>query len=144
MSIQTKVELRFDGGCRPTNPGPRYGSYMILNSAGAMLASESKFELGHGTNNEAEWLACLVGLDRLVVEALKRGKRLNDVHVKIVTDSTVVALRLQSEPKTIRPPSGPKCRMWVLSQHAWRRLNLLGGHTAEWRSRDGNVVDFGH
>lgn len=111
---------------------------------GAVVAEEVRFELGHGTSNEAEWLACLAGLDRLVVETLKRNRPLKSVQVKIITDSTIVALRLQSEPKSLRPKDGPRCRMWVLSQHAWRRLDLFGGHTAEWRGRDGNVVDFGH
>lgn len=150
MSSKIHLELRFDGGCKPTNPGPRYGSYLLLKPAGPSdsapqeIARESCFDLGHGTNNEAEWLACLTGLDRLISEAIKRRRDLKRIHVKIVTDSTVVAVRLQAEPKAVRPRPGPQCRMWVLAQHAWRRLDLLGGHTAEWRGRDGNVVDFGH
>ena len=49
-----KLTIRFDGGCRPTNPGNKYGSYEIsLN--GRQLSLVSRMELGHGTNNEAEF-----------------------------------------------------------------------------------------
>ncbi len=141
--MQINLELRFDGGCKPTNPGERYGSYLLLKD-GREIAREDQFQLGHGTNNEAEWMACLAGLDRVVAGGIRKGWNLKDIALKIFTDSTIVSMRLQKEPAAHRPKPGPSCRMWVLSSHAFRRLNLLGSFTAAWRGRDGNVLDFGH
>ena len=56
------IEIHFDGGCRPTNPGNTYGSFEVqLNHKQVFKAS--RIELGWGTNNEAEY--------RALIEALK-------------------------------------------------------------------------
>ncbi len=47
------VTVRFDGGCLG-NPGRKYGSYRIEDDW-VVIAQESRFELGFGTNNEAEF-----------------------------------------------------------------------------------------
>ena len=50
-----EVEIYFDGGCLG-NPGQKYGSFQVLFD-GKQIASRSRAEFGHGTNNEAEFNA---------------------------------------------------------------------------------------
>ena len=54
-TAQYAVTVRFDGGCQG-NPGRKYGSYRIEDEV-VVIAQESRFELGRGTNNEAEFEA---------------------------------------------------------------------------------------
>ena len=50
------LKLFFDGGCRP-NPG------MMETAVVACGVTHHRPDLGHGTNNDAEWLALLHALD---------------------------------------------------------------------------------
>jgi len=72
--MRTNLELRFDGGCKG-NPGDRYGSYVIFKD-GVQIAVDRRFELGHGTNNEAEWLALIAGLAKVVAGSMGKGCRM--------------------------------------------------------------------
>lgn len=50
------VKLWFDGGCRP-NPGPMESAVVLGGIA------DIRRDLGHGGNEQAEWLALLHALD---------------------------------------------------------------------------------
>lgn len=106
---RSRIKVFFDGGCRP-NPGP-------IEAAAVIRGEAHIFEdLGHGTNNDAEWtalvralgLATSLGLrdieligDALPVvrranAALKRGSPL-DRH-----EAAFLALAAQTPPGRIR------------------------------------------
>lgn len=69
------MKIFFDGGCQP-NPG--------MMEVGVVAAGEfyHEKELGHGTNNVAEWLALLY--------AMSVAKNLGQDDVEIVGDSMLV------------------------------------------------------
>jgi ribonuclease HI len=69
------LKLFFDGGCRP-NPG------VIETAVVARGVTYHRPALGHGTNNDAEWLALLHALD--VAEALDASE------IVLVGDSALV------------------------------------------------------
>jgi ribonuclease HI len=51
----TRLKIFFDGGCRP-NPGP------IEAAVVARGVTHFFDDLGHGTNNDAEWLALIAAM----------------------------------------------------------------------------------
>lgn len=57
--------LHFDGGCWP-NPGPSRCGFILCMGA---VRVERRIELGHGTNNTAEYHGIIAGMK----EALARG-----------------------------------------------------------------------
>jgi ribonuclease HI len=67
--------LFFDGGCRP-NPGPME---VAVVSRGR---THIRTDLGHGDNNEAEWLALL--------HAVEIAKEVGATDVLLIGDSTLV------------------------------------------------------
>lgn len=137
----SKALLRFDGGCRG-NPGAMYGSYRIIIDGNFEL-SESRFELGHGTNNEAEWESLLKALKSMCIMPGNLTKMLT---VQIITDSMVVKARLSGNNK-IHSKAAWKDRSTVMFNYANQCLELLkrfGGFTIEWQPRQENVEAFGH
>jgi ribonuclease HI len=134
----TTLTLKFSGGCT----GERFGSFIILHGE-KEISRENHIELGHGTANEAEWLACISGLARIIAECTARKRALAAIRLEILTDSTLVATRLLKEPSSIRPQTGTACKLWVLAHNAWRLLRLFGGHSAKWCGKDGSVQNFG-
>jgi ribonuclease HI len=69
------MTLFFDGGCRP-NPGPMETAVVTRGQASVREG------LGHGDNNEAEWLALLHALEMAIAAAA--------ADVLLIGDSTVV------------------------------------------------------
>jgi ribonuclease HI len=69
------MKVFFDGGCHP-NPGPMEAAVVIRGKAHVRLG------LGTGDNNQAEWLALLLGLELATAAGLQ--------DVTFVGDSTVV------------------------------------------------------
>lgn len=87
------LKIYFDGGCRP-NPG------QLETAVVARGVTHHRHDCGHGTNNDAEWLA-LVHAAEL---AIKLGVR----DVILLGDSTVV----------VNQATGlAKCRSDALRQH---------------------------
>lgn len=73
--------LRFDGGCRPTNPGPAACAWVIKAPNGDLIVQGSKF-IGHATNNVAEYFGLVGGL----AAALRHGV----TDLIVVSDSKLV------------------------------------------------------
>ena len=69
------LKLFFDGGCRP-NPG------VMETAVVAKGATHHRADLGHGTNNDAEWLALL--------HAMARAVELSATDIVLVGDSALV------------------------------------------------------
>lgn len=139
-----KATIRFDGGCRG-NPGQKYGSYEVRISSD-VVASESRFELGHGTNNEAEWEALIRALSSLRDWLWKTGFYVRDIELHIFTDSMIVRNRLMKKNKIHKKPAW-KSRSEVMFNYAKQVrdvLVLFKSFTVEWERRDANVATFGH
>lgn len=75
------VTIHCDGGARP-NPGPAGAGVVVLDDASGDVVAEISESLGVSTNNEAEYRALILGLER----ALALGAR----HVTVRADSELV------------------------------------------------------
>ena len=82
--------LRFDGGCRPTNPGPAACAWVVKAPNGDVLTQGSKF-IGHATNNVAEYFGLIGGL----AAALRCGV----TNLIVVSDSKLVVSQMNQSYK---------------------------------------------
>ncbi len=114
------LKLFFDGGCRP-NPG------MMETAVVAAGVTHHRPALGHGTNNDAEWLALL--------DAMEWATRLGADDIVLVGDSALVlnqakglwparsdALRVHLATFQSRAPRFASIRF----RHVGRAQNLAG------------------
>jgi len=93
---QDGLKLFFDGGCRP-NPGAMEIAVV------ARGVTYHQADLGHGTNNDAEWLA--------LIQALEVAQSLGATEIELVGD----ALTVVNQAKGLW-----KCRGPELQAHAAR------------------------
>lgn len=154
LSVQEKREsksmiaiIQFDGGSKP-NPGEKYGSYAItLDDTFAIECT--RFPLGYGTNNEAEFESLLEALIQLRKSCWRAQVEANTIHVSIFTDSMIVRgwiQRLQAKPRH-KPAKNADVRrvvMFGLAGRCFEALKPFKSFTIEWNSRDRNVEKFGH
>jgi ribonuclease HI len=143
-TAQYAVTVRFDGGCQG-NPGRKYGSYRIEDEV-VVIAEESRFELGRGTNNEAEFETLIRALQNLREISHRTGVDLATTSVRVITDSMIVRNRLMGK-NTIHKKAEYRERSEVMFHLARRCLELLAGFHSfrvEWQGREGNVEAFGH
>lgn len=135
------ITITFDGGCRPTNPGNKYGSYEVkLNGKQAALVS--RLELGFGTNNEAEFQileAALAWTANMIVVA---GNSMADFDLEVISDSTIVVNRLLGRNTTRK--SEPQQRMAKHTANCLSYAIMYKSFKAKWRGREANVMLFGH
>ena len=96
--MMTKVILQTDGGARG-NPGPAGAGAVILNEAGEILKTAKKFLGEKLTNNEAEYLALLFGLESLQSFIGRSGK----AEVSARLDSELVVKQLNGEYEVKEP-----------------------------------------
>lgn len=91
-----KITIRFDGGCRPTNPGNKYGSFEAsMNGRQVILVSRQEF--GRGTNNEAEFDALNAALEWTIKSVLDSDNSPSIFDVEIFSDSTIVVNRINGK-----------------------------------------------
>jgi len=90
-------ELYVDGGSRG-NPGPSGAGAVIKGPDGAVVKRLTK-GLGVGTNNRAEYMALIMGLE----EALKLGGR----RIKILADSELMVRQISGRYKVKSPVLKP-------------------------------------
>ena len=81
------VHIYTDGGSRG-NPGPAASGAVIKNPEGELLAEVSKY-LGKTTNNQAEYTAILIGLEK--------AQALGATVVSLFMDSELAAKQLKGE-----------------------------------------------
>ena len=89
----TKIYLNTDGGSRG-NPGPAGCGAVISNEKGAVLKKVAKF-LGPATNNEAEYLAVILGLETL--KKMYGTDKLKNLEIVVKMDSELVCKQLNGE-----------------------------------------------
>lgn len=137
----SKITIRFDGGCKPTNPGNKYGSFEV-SLDGRQIALMSRIEFGYGTNNEAEFDAFEAGL-KWTVESLKEaGNSPSQFVLEAFSDSTIVVNRINQ--KNAKINSEPQKRMAEFSNRCLKYCILFRSFKSHWNGRDSNVFKFGH
>ncbi|MFH1866727.1 MAG: ribonuclease HI family protein [Patescibacteria group bacterium] len=105
--MSKSVILRTDGGSRG-NPGPAAIGYVIEDQTGKVIKEQGRY-LGEKTNNEAEYLALITGLEEV--------KKLGAEEVKCYLDSELVARQLNREYKVKdKALASLFVKVWNLSQ----------------------------
>lgn len=140
--------INFDGGCGPTNPGNKYGSYEVRMN-GKIIGSKIRLTFGYGTNNEAEFDALILALDALSQFCSENSIEPESVKVSVESDSTIVVNWLNRFEKKKRGvmPKPDTDRSKVMFRYASQcvdRLNKFQSFNAIWKSRLENVARFGH
>lgn len=88
-----KVRIHTDGGSRG-NPGPAASGAVIKDEHGALLANVSRW-LGVDTNNQAEYTAIIIGLER--------AKTLGATECEVIMDSELAERQLNGKYKVKNP-----------------------------------------
>jgi len=78
--------INFDGGTRPTNPGPSTIGYIVSTDNSNERGSH---HIGEATNNQAEYHA--------LIQAVQTGRQMECTHVVVLGDSLLVVKRVQGE-----------------------------------------------
>jgi len=89
------ARLIFDGGS-VGNPGDSYGSFRWKIAEGK-LSPPSRRRFGHGTNNQAEYMALIDGLKALISELSSANLDPDDIALEIRGDSRLVLKQLAGE-----------------------------------------------
>lgn len=138
---KNKITIRFDGGCRPTNPGNKYGSFEVsLNGRSVVLVS--RIELGWGTNNEAEFEIFVKALLWTDTELKRAGNTPDQFHLEAFSDSITVINRLKGIAKANKKDAGR--RMQSRSDKCLSFARKYLSFEVYWNNRRHNVNKFGH
>lgn len=109
-----KLIIYTDGGARG-NPGPSGLGVVIYNQDKQLLKKYSKF-LNQGTNNQAEYQALILGLEK--------AKILKASEVDCYLDSKLIVEQINGNYKVKNPVLGPLfIRVWNLSQ-SFKKVNF--------------------
>src|SRR5438445_1444473 len=127
-----KIVIEFDGGCRPTNPGNKYGSYEI-QLEGRSVFRANRIELGWGTNNEAEFDTLIRAVKDTLENLAVGGFEPSNYSVCIFTDSTILRNRMLGSNRTRK--SEPQQRMSNLTNQALALLSCFNEFSVTWRGR---------
>jgi ribonuclease HI len=135
------IQIFFDGGCRPTNPGNKYGSFEILMDEKSII-QESRFELGHGTSNEAEYESLERALKALMDYLWNRGVPLGEHEIQMFTDSKGVVGRISRNNQKVK--TEPQQRMEAFAERCRECIDFFKAGSIRYRKRKHNVARFGH
>lgn len=103
---RARLKLFFDGGCRP-NPG-RMETAVVVRGV-----THVETDAGHGTSNDAEWLA--------LIHALAIAERLDADNILIVGDSLLVVDQVNGR---------RRCRNPAFAAHLANALALMARFAA--------------
>ncbi len=102
-----KLIIYTDGGARG-NPGPAGSGIVICDSQIKIIKEHSRF-LGKATNNQAEYEAVILGLEK--------AKELKAAEVDLYSDSQLIVEQLNRRYKIKNPDLGTLfIKVWNLSQ----------------------------
>lgn len=144
-AMRQQLTIRFDGGCVP-NPGSKYGSYEVRVWNKVVIRC-TRFALGFGTNNEAEFEALEKALSDTLKDLRCGGFDPKHFDVTVITDSIIVQGRLKDNwrPKKIKSESHRRSiAMAILADRCLLDLDQFGSFKTKWERRDSNVAAFGH
>lgn len=129
--------LTFDGGADP-NPGKAYGSYHLKTRKGRERL-ESRIQFGDNmTNNQAEYLALIHGLEDLVRTIEKAGKSPSSYSVDVWGDSQLVIKQLKGEWKVKDEKILPLVERARNLSRRFKQVNF------SWHDRSNSVRLLGH
>jgi len=129
--------LTFDGGADP-NPGRAYGSYHLKTRKGRERL-ESRIQFGDNmTNNQAEYLALIHGLQDLVRTIEKASKSPDSYSVEVWGDSQLVIKQLRNEWKV------KDAKIIPLHGQATNLIRRFKQVDLNWHDRSNSVRLLGH
>jgi ribonuclease HI len=127
MGKEKAFLLKTDGAARP-NPGPASVGIEIKSLDGR-FAKEISRDIGHATNNQAEYKALIIGLEELV--------ELGAIHVDIEMDSQLVVRQVNGQYRAKNEELKP------LFSRVVSLLKKFTSYTLEHIPRDKNKVADG-
>lgn len=127
--------LHFDGGSRG-NPGPGYGSFVLLLNGRELLRKHCEF--GRKTNNEAEYLSLIRGLEETLKALQAQGVDPAQETLEVRGDSQLVLSQVRGNWKVREP------RMGVLRDQALKLLARFGRYSLVQVPRSKSVELLGH
>lgn len=136
-----KITIRFDGGCRPTNPGNKYGSFEVSFN-GKQVCLMSRQELGWGTNNEAEFEIFETALKWTIRKLMDSGNTADQFFLEAYSDSTIVVNRLMR--RTTTGKKEPQKRMANCCAKCLNYTKTFADFKIMWNGRINNLRTFGH
>jgi len=101
--MHTHITLHTDGGARG-NPGPAGAGAVVRDATGKTIKEGAKY-LGHQTNNYAEYMAVVMGLEMIAKHFGKQQCKVLDVSVFM--DSELVCKQLNGEYQIKEPTLFP-------------------------------------
>ena len=135
-SPRKKLILIFDGGSRG-NPGPAYGSYLIRDE-GKRRPRPARLQFGRATNNEAEYMALLAGLEAVLGRLEAQDQDPGEVLLEVRGDSQLVVQQLNGNWKAKNP------RMRALRDQARKLMERFGEVQVVHQDRSKSVEALGH
>ena len=136
FSDAVQVSVEFDGGCNP-NPGPMYGSFRTRRGP-HVLEFKSRFALGAGTNNRAEFLAALAGLKSLVKMMDEEEFPPQRFRLTFYSDSKLICGYVN------RTLTANDKALMNLNQEIYGLSRRFADSSAVWVPREHMVAVFGH
>ena len=94
--------IQFDGGCKG-NPGPMHYGWQITRKGSDFVERKSRFDLGEGTNNRAEYSGLIGALEKLFSVIEKEKESASNCAVEIRGDSQLVLSQIQGKWKCNNP-----------------------------------------
>jgi ribonuclease HI len=141
MPIPNELEVRFDGGCAPTNPGMKYGSYSV-RFKGKIVLRVLRSQFGRGTSNEAEFDALALALKDTISSLEHEGREPSEFSVSIFSDSTILVHRISGRNKKGKTEASN--RMARYADICRNMLSRFLESRIKWEPRHKNVLEFGH
>ncbi len=105
--MEKKIKIFSDGGARG-NPGPAAAAAVLMNHEGEIIAEVSEY-MPHATNNQAEYTALVIGLEK--------AKELKAEEIDMFMDTELAVKQLKGEYKVKNAELAKLfVKVWNLSQ----------------------------
>lgn len=127
-----KLTMIFDGGARPTNPGNGYGSFQIADEQSVIETVRKEYG-SPVTNNQAEWLTLLAGLERVIEKYGTSGFEL------CVSGDSAIAVYGAAKKWKVRHPG-----LRPIAERVWALAAQLDSVSFQWHPRSQSVASLGH
>ena len=129
--------LIFDGGSLG-NPGPGYGSYVLIRNADGRQRLQ-RLDFGEAmTNNQAEYRTLIAGLEDLIGVIEQAGHDPAEVSIEVRGDSRLVLNQVAGKWKVKQPHLRP------LRDRVRELLGRFGKSELLWQERAASVDILGH
>ena len=123
-----KLKIFTDGGARG-NPGPAASGAVLKDVSGAVVATASKY-LGETTNNQAEYMAIIIGLEK--------AKEMGATDVELYMDSELATKQLKGEYKVKHPEIAKRFVEVKNLLHAFDRVSF--SHVRREKNKEADAI----